>query len=96
MKTLRDFLRANCMDSEFPESLDGDLLFILDDSETTSYCFDEVNNEIGIDEAEEFVLYAPNRIALDIDAEIVKDGFQFITSEVCFNVAKLQFIRELS
>ena len=101
MKTLRDFLRANCMDSVFPESLDGNLLFMFGECTTTNYCFDEADAEIGIEEAKRLILITEDndRFYWPLDKEVMKIGFQNFKLElgsgIHFQVAKLQFIQEL-
>lgn len=95
-QTLRDFLRNNCMDSEYPESLDGHLFFRFGDDESTNYCFDEMDSEIGIEEAENLVVLCSDGLQheLPLDAALLHDGYDFVVAGYTFQLAKLKFFEK--
>jgi len=93
--SLREFLKKNCMDDDFSESLDMHLFFRFGDMESTDYCFDAGDSEIGINEADELhVMFQDGtcfELPLDNKLEKFADG-ECLSSGYNFHVAKLKFV----
>lgn len=95
---LREFLKKNCMDEEYPESLNMQLFFRFGDMESTDYCFDACDSEIGINEADDLtVIFSDGtclELPLDNKIEKLTDG-ELLSTDYSFQVGKINFFSEL-